>query len=33
MAEHLLDEGNKAAAAVLIGGVLEEHLRKLATKH
>jgi hypothetical protein len=33
MAEHLLNEGYKEAAAALIGGVLEEHLRKLATKH
>jgi hypothetical protein len=33
MAEHLLDEGYKEAAAVLIGGVLEEHLRKLASKN
>jgi hypothetical protein len=33
MAEHLLDEGYKEAAAVLVGGVLEEHLRKLASKN
>jgi hypothetical protein len=30
MAEHLLDEGYKDAAAVLIGGVLEDTLRKLS---
>jgi hypothetical protein len=29
MAEHLLDQGYKDPAAVLIGGVLEEHLRAL----
>ena len=29
MAEHLLEEGYKDAAAVVIGSVLEEHLRKL----
>lgn len=33
MAEHLLGEGYKDAAAVMIGGVLEEHLRKLSHKH
>lgn len=33
MAEHLLDEGYKDAAAVLIGGTLEEHLRKLCVKN
>lgn len=33
MAEHLLDEGYKDPAAVLIGGVLEEHLRKLCNKN
>lgn len=33
MAEHLLDEGYKDPAAVLIGGVLEEHLRKLCIKN
>jgi hypothetical protein len=33
MAEYLLDEAYKEAAAVLIGGVLEEQLRKLASKH
>jgi hypothetical protein len=32
MAEHLLEQGYKDPAAVLIGGVLEEHLRKLAQK-
>jgi hypothetical protein len=32
MAEHLLDQGYKDAAAVLIGGVLEGHLRKLCGK-
>jgi len=30
MAEHLLDEGYKDAAAVMIGSTLEEHLRQLA---
>jgi hypothetical protein len=30
MAEHLLEEGYKDAAAVLVGGVLEDSLRKLA---
>jgi hypothetical protein len=29
MAEHLLEEGYKDSAAVIIGGVLEEHLRQL----
>jgi hypothetical protein len=29
MAEHLLEQGYKDAAAVLVGGVLEEHLRQL----
>jgi len=29
MAEHLLNEGYKDAAAVMIGSVLEEHLRQL----
>lgn len=29
MAEHLLEEGYKDPAAVIIGGVLEEHLRQL----
>jgi hypothetical protein len=33
MAEHLLEEGYKDPAAVLVGGVLEEHLRKLSDKH
>lgn len=33
MAEHLLNEGYKDAAAVTIGSVLEEHLRQLCTKH
>jgi hypothetical protein len=34
MAEYLLDdEGLKDPAAVLAGGVLEEHLRKLCVKH
>jgi len=32
MAQHLLDESYKDAAAVLVGGVLEEHLRKLCDK-
>lgn len=35
-AEHLLNEGNtgyKDAAAVLAGGVLEQHLRELCEKH
>ncbi len=33
MASYLLDEGYKDPAAVLIGGVLEEHLRKLCIKY
>lgn len=33
MADHLLEEGYKDPAAVLGGGVLEEHLRKLCEKH
>jgi hypothetical protein len=33
MASYLLDEGYKDAAAVLIGGTLEEHLRRLCLKH
>ncbi len=33
MAGHLLDEGYKDPAAVMIGGVLEEHLRKLCGRH
>ena len=31
MAEHLLQQGYKDPAAVLVGGVLEEHLRALCT--
>ncbi len=31
MAEHLLDQGYKDPAAVLVGGVLEEHLRALCS--
>jgi hypothetical protein len=33
MAEHLLSENYKDAAAVMIGGVLEEHLRLMAAKY
>ena len=33
MAEYLLEQGFKDPAAVLIGGVLEEHLRKLCNKN
>src|SRR5260370_4051184 len=33
MADHLLCEGYKDPAAVIAGGVLEEHLRKLCQKH
>jgi hypothetical protein len=33
MAEDLLDAGYKDAAAVMIGGVLEEHLRRLCKKN
>lgn len=33
MAEYLLAEGYKDAAAVMIGSVLEEHLRQLCRKH
>jgi hypothetical protein len=33
MAKHLLDNDFKDAAAVLIGGVLEENLRQLCIKH
>lgn len=33
MAKYLLEEGYKDPAAVLIGGVLEEHLRKLCLKN
>jgi hypothetical protein len=32
MAEHLLDQGYKDPAAVLVGGVLEQHLRKLCLR-
>ncbi len=33
MAQHLLDEAYKDAAAVIAGSVLEEHLRQLCQKH
>ena len=33
MADYLLKEGYKDAAAVMIGGVLEEHLRKLCLRN
>ena len=33
MAQHLLEQGYKDPAAVMIGGVLEEHLRQLCIKH
>lgn len=33
MAQHLVEEGYKNPSAVLAGGVLEEHLRKLAVKN
>lgn len=33
MADHLLSQGYKDPAAVLVGGTLEEHLRKLCDKH
>lgn len=33
MAEHLLSDGYKDPAAMLVGGVLEQHLRQLCTKH
>jgi hypothetical protein len=33
MAEYFLQEGYKDPAAVIAGGVLEEHLRKLCPKH
>jgi hypothetical protein len=33
MAEYLLSEGFKDPAAVLVGGVLEQHLRQLCSKH
>jgi hypothetical protein len=29
MAQHLLEQNYKDAAAVMVGGVLEEHLRQL----
>lgn len=32
-AKHLLDKGHRDAAAVIIGGVLEDKLRQLSTKH
>ena len=32
MAEHLLKEGYKDPAAVIVGSTLEEHLKKLAQK-
>lgn len=32
-AEHLLNQGYKDAAAVMIGSILEEHLRQLCLKH
>lgn len=32
-ADHLLHEGYKDAAAVVVGGVLEEHIRQLCRKH
>lgn len=32
-AEHLLEQGYKDAAAVITGSVLEDHLKKLCTKH
>jgi len=32
MAEHLLEQGYKDPAAVVLGSVLEEHLRQLCTK-
>jgi hypothetical protein len=32
MAKHLLDESYKDAAAVMIGSVLEEHLRQLCAR-
>lgn len=32
MADHLLDEGYKDAAAVIAGGTLEAHLRQLCVK-
>ena len=33
MAEHLINQGYKDPAAVLVGSVLEEHLRKLCAKN
>ncbi|MCF2495346.1 hypothetical protein [Dyadobacter chenhuakuii] len=33
MSQHLLDENYKDPAAVMIGSVLEEHLRQLSLKH
>jgi hypothetical protein len=33
MSEHLLTEGYKDAAAVMVGSTLEEHLRQLCRKH
>jgi hypothetical protein len=33
MAEYFLEEGHKDPAAVMAGGVLEEHLRKLSAKN
>lgn len=33
MADYLLREGYKDPSAVLVGGVLEEHLRKICNKH
>ncbi len=33
MASYLLAEGFKDPAAVIVGGVLEEHIRKLCCKH
>lgn len=33
MADHLLEQNYKDAAAVMTGGVLEEHLRKLCGRH
>jgi hypothetical protein len=33
MAEHLLEEGYKDPAAVIVGSVLEEHIRKLCAKN
>jgi hypothetical protein len=33
LAEYYVGEGHKDAAAVIAGGVLEEHLRKLSVKH